>query len=1469
MRSRQSAVFPFAVAGLLLAGWFLSASAQAQSTGKPASAPRPAGEAADQASGSSARRQERDDVSRRLEWFYRQRRYPLKQIPGGAQDHAIRQREAARKLLVERGKLADGPNGNTPSFNAWTPIGPTPTAASGFDFLNQTFLATNFSGRINAIAVDPSSPSTVYLGGADGGLWKSTDGGANWVPLTDTQPSLAIGAIAIDPSAASCGSGSCLTLYVGTGEANFAGDNYYGAGILKSIDGGASFTPLGVDAGSVTLKAGYTPPPGIPAPNSFVGPFSVALGGSFFSDIVVNPAPGHNQQLLAAVRIFANADSGGSSGIFCSDDGGTSWLQVVAGAPGTALVISPDGTTAYGALGNIVGDPDNGVYQSTTALMPCPMQSWTRLAGTGANTIPVGSQTGRISLAISPSTPATLYAAIANPASASNDLLNVYKTTDSGAHWSGTNAPDICASQCWYDMTIKVHPNNANVVFLGGSAVGSSKAANDGYLLRSLNGGTPWDDGTLTTEIAFDGTNEIHVDQHAIAFSPPTPGAGTYTMFVGNDGGAWKTLIGATGTGIVSWTDLNSTLTLSQFYPGMSIHPSSPLVSYGGLQDNGSQKYDAITVPGSSIWNQVLFADGGSTYIDPAVPSTVYGTTEFINGIAFFIDKSVTGGDLDSSGNITFASATFGIDNANDYAEFIPPLSGDPSPGNNRVLYYGTCRVYQTRDGAANWSPMTGSSLCPAGIADYTTVAAAADGKTVYAGDDIGHVHMTSSAQNGVSAVWADVTGTPYTPLPGASSVTNPLDGRVITKISVSLNNPQFALVGYSGFCGFQDTVTSSTDNVGHIFQTTNGGASWTDISGGCNAAGTSLPNTPVNDIVIDPADPTNHTIYVATDVGVFMTSDDGATWLPVDQTPHTLPNGAVLSLTLRNESRTLRAGLHGRGVWDLQLASGFPAYGLASIAPVFAPQGSGSNVMLTVNGEGFSGGDSVLFNGVMLTTTFVTANKLTAMIPAALLANAGTASITVNGASGTTNALPFSVVKLYNAAALAPGNDAFSGAIAIASPSLSFSDTQNTGNATANTGGMQDPTSLVSSGCVANSQQLISNGDANSIWYSFTPPVNETIEADTVGSLIPLNPEIGGSEADTILAVVTGSPGHFTQVACNDDTEPGQTTISRVSFNATSGTTYYFMVSQYEGVGGLTVFNFNATISAPTLSSLSPNGMLLGTSQMVTLTGSNFISGASFAVNIAGGTGISVSNPVVVNSTTITAMFTALANATPNSQMVSVTTAGGLSNNLPFGVGTDFTLSANPTSGSALRGAMSASMLTIHPAMNSAFPANVVLTCSGLPSESSCVFTSSAAGFTPGTTGTLPATDGSAGDAQITVTFNTTAPSLLAPPGRDAWGPASAPPLIVLAWTTLFLALAAAFALAAGRRRARLRWALASLLILSLAGLAAACGGGGSSGGGGGGGGNPGTPPGTYMITVTATSGNVMHSTNYSLTVQ
>jgi hypothetical protein len=192
----------------------------------------------------SGRPGEREDsaeqILKREEWFYKQRSSANGRIPAGARLKAF---QHMQRMMAAEGKLVLRPDGSyaaaTPQVGpavggTWLSLGPTPTTGGFF---------SPVSGRIEAIAVDPSDSTgnTVLIGGAQGGIWRSTDGGSTWTPTGDSNPSLAMGSIAFAPSACNPLPGSC-TVYAGTGEQASTGfDTYYGAGVLISTDHGQTW----------------------------------------------------------------------------------------------------------------------------------------------------------------------------------------------------------------------------------------------------------------------------------------------------------------------------------------------------------------------------------------------------------------------------------------------------------------------------------------------------------------------------------------------------------------------------------------------------------------------------------------------------------------------------------------------------------------------------------------------------------------------------------------------------------------------------------------------------------------------------------------------------------------------------------------------------------------------------------------------------------------------------------------------------------------------------------------------------------------------------------------------------------------------------------------------------------------------------------------------------------------------------
>jgi hypothetical protein len=919
-----------------------------------------------------------DLVRQRMEWFYKQRAFPLGHIPAGARMKAF---EHMQRMMENEGKLVRQPNGGFAAVAfalppvagspMWNPIGPAPTIGGFF---------SPVSGRVTTIAVDPTDPTggTILVGGAQGGIWRSTLFGGTWTPETDsaTIPSLAMGSIAFAPSNPSI-------VYAGTGEQASTGfDVYYGAGILKSTDGGVTWAPT-CPSGAVGCN------------NPFAGPFSNGFfpgGGARISYITVNPT--NPSLVLAGVQIFTGTDSGvGVPGVFCSNDAGLNWANILPGAMSTFVGFASP-TVAYVALGRpfpdnpnvTTSDPENGIYKSSTAdggmNKLCSAITFTRLTGTGNNILPAQTSMGRIDLGIAPSDPNTVYASIANVANGSNTNQGIWKTTDGGANWTKTTATDICQQQCWFDNVVKVDLNNSGIIYFGGSAAASGN--NPQWVQRSADGGNTWNTVVPNTL----GPGLPHVDQHAIAFFKATmgPNTGKVIAYLGNDGGVWRTDDAEAAN--VTWTNMNGPgLQLTQFYPSLSIHPSNPNIAFAGSQDNASQNLgdpSSLASPPPFNWvDNDTCGDGGWTVIDPVTPSNVYVACIFAQ-----INKSVNNGAPNS-----FTPAASGIATS-DPVNFIAPLTIDPANPNR--LYFGTTRVWQTVTNAGSWSAISNSISSTGGVITALGVGGST-GSVVYAGTDDGKVSVATNVAPGLGT-FTDVSGG--------------LPGRAVTQLVTDPSDPSgsTAYVTISGFSGFTDTA-------GHIFKTINGGAAWIDVSchvANCGTpAATDLPNIPVNDLVVDPGDPTHQSLYVATDLGVFTTADGGATWTSFNNS--SLPNVAVFSLRLHAPSRTLMAATHGRGAWKVVLNTFTPTFNISDISPVTVAAGS-LMFPLIVHGNGFTANSNILFKLNATTTTitpsFSGATILSATVPAAAIQTGGDAQVTVTdpGQLNPTNAVTFVV---------------------------------------------------------------------------------------------------------------------------------------------------------------------------------------------------------------------------------------------------------------------------------------------------------------------------------------------------------------------------------------------------------------------------------------------------------------------------
>jgi uncharacterized repeat protein (TIGR01451 family) len=844
---------------------------------------------------------------------------------------------AAKRLAREGTQTSDVATFDAP----WTQLGPNPIV----QVLRSDFAFGAMSGRIGALAIRPSNGQFV-LGAAQGGIWLYDPVSGTWSPKTDGQRSLSIGALAIAPSNDSI-------IYAGTGEAALSGDSMFGNGVLKSTDGGQTWSHVSGDyfVGVATSSLAVDPT----NPNHLYASVARGRGGARR----VTP-PLHSRY-----------------GIWESKDGGTSWtlLKEVPGEINPACAGSQ--SCGVGAT-DLDMDPRNpnvlyasiwgdAVYKSTDG-----GASWARIM----NGLPTDADygAGQTRFAIGLSHPlhkaARLYLGFAyQDTSGDFHPSRVWKSTNGGGLWSelpaGTDidsVEDYCGGQCFYDNVIEADPLNPDVVFAAGQ-FGYDLSPPSGGIFRSTDGGQTW------VNLGWD----LHPDFHALAFDPSKPAH----VLIGNDGGLWFSekrggRNGGTSSRLsdTDWQNLNGTvdpatagvthrtgLQISQFTSVATV-PTVPrgLDSerfWGGTQDNGTLRKSV----NSQSWFDVAGGDGGQVLVDQSTRSPnsdcalgacfVYGTYFGISpyrytdgGASFFGNQFITDG-IDLSDRSDF------------YAPFVMNRL-DPNQ-----LFFGTYRLYRTDDARTNakWKTISPdlTSGCtgpaPNGARNCTISAiGVGGGQAVYTGSLDGRAYVSTDAQVNDSPTW--------TRLDPQGRI---LPNRPVASIVVDRSNYRIAYLGYNGYNGATPT------RPGHVFKTVDGGKTWLNISG-------NLPDVPVNSLILDPS--YANTLYAGTDVGPLVTYDGGANWAPFGSG---FPNVSVWQLDLDPSHRLMAAGTHGRGAF--RIADPSPAAPALVLSKVDAgvPVGPSSNIQytLTLRNIGNAGATGVrITDPVPANTSFVSADS-------------------------------------------------------------------------------------------------------------------------------------------------------------------------------------------------------------------------------------------------------------------------------------------------------------------------------------------------------------------------------------------------------------------------------------------------------------------------------------------------------------
>ena len=708
------------------------------------------------------------------------------------------------------------------------------------------------TGRISALT---AAGGAIFAGGADGGVWKSTNRGGHWTFWSSGLPRLSIGALATDPRDGS--------VWVGLGEANTAFENFNAFGVYRL---GRRRPHLAAGRRERTRQPQHLPYPlrlgghVYAATNAGLYRHSAAAAGPWHLVLKPDPNPANSPYRTSQITDVTFQPGTGGRVVLAALGwrGGTLpsdlafngfYVSQEWGKAGTFHRITPTGDINAGDIGRTSFAAGGGriyaIVESPQKLVnPSSTDGFTNLQGV------------YVSKSGSPAGPWTLVA-------------DATKLANSGSAEPALG--QFPGAQTWYNQYIAVDPHNPLHVYVGMEEV-----------YESTNGGQTW-----TTIAPYfnsvlpcfhggptDCPPTAHTDQHAVLINGST-------YYTGSDGGVWRRPLGDHQQ--AGWADLNATLHTAQYYSAGIGRMGDGDAVWGGLQDNGA----TLTRPGAAARDAGVHRrrreghrrSGRREPRRQRVRRPGHGA-EHERGKNY---REIS----PSCGAFTYTPSP-----CDPAPQFIAPFTADVRNPTHWVA--GGEFIW---DDHAGWNTHCSATACDWKIVHDThasTTALAVNGSTIYAG----WCGLPCNPNQGVpfkSGIDTNAGGTWHT-------VHAPnLPNRFITGMTVDRTDPNHVLVTFGGF----SRRWIPGGSIGHVFESWNGGNSWTDISA-------NLPDEPADDVVL-----VQHKVIVATDLGVFIARDGGHSWSRLGRG---LPNVDTWALGVSPSRTYVVAATHGRGQWKLRI---------------------------------------------------------------------------------------------------------------------------------------------------------------------------------------------------------------------------------------------------------------------------------------------------------------------------------------------------------------------------------------------------------------------------------------------------------------------------------------------------------------------------------------------------------------------